>query len=237
MSGRIVSPKTKLVLKQFVNLIQYYAKFTNGRVADSANPEFIKMFKFDDAFLPEVEYSLLIKADFRVETYKGHMKIVTGDLVNMFSCKVTKFSHVDQIIDRLENTPVNVRCELRFLEENVLNLADEVEQIEVQKRRKVTFTGKLLLAIDGNRFYNKEMTEAINLYLRSRNSYKEILVLPCRNTICDYFGKQGLSGGAQECERTVKVFSALNEGQKDCFVTFMSNPVYSTKGNTSLAMH
>ena len=41
-----------------------------------------------------------------------------------------------------------------------MNLADEVE---VQKRRKVTFTGKQLLAIDGNRFYNEDMTEAINL--------------------------------------------------------------------------
>ena len=146
------------------------------------------------------------------------MQIVTRDLVNTFSCKVTKFSHVDQIIDRLENTPVNVRCELLSLGNKVLNLADEVEPIEVQKRRKVIFTGKQLLAIHGYRFYNEDMTEAINLYLRSRNSYRalrEILVLPCRNTICDYFGKQGLSRGAQECERTV-----LNEGQNDCFRTF-----------------
>ena len=73
------------------------------------------MFNFDDAFPREVEYSLLIKAEFRVEAYKGHMKIVTRDLINTFSCKVTKFSHVDQIIDRLENTPVNHRCELRSL--------------------------------------------------------------------------------------------------------------------------
>ena len=51
---------------------------------DSANPEFIKTFKFDDAF-PEVECSQLIKADFHVEAYKGHMKIVTRDLVNTFS--------------------------------------------------------------------------------------------------------------------------------------------------------
>ena len=87
----------------------------------------------------------------------------------------------------------------------------------------MTVTGKQFLAINGNCFYYEDMTEAINLYLRSRNSYRalrEILVLPCCNIICDYFGKQGLSGGAQECERTVKVFSALNEGQKDCFVTF-----------------
>ena len=103
-------------------------------------------------------------------------------------------------------------------------MADEVEPIEVQKWRNIVFNGKQLLAIDSNHFYNEDMTESINLYLRSRNSYRafrEILVLPCRNAICDYFGKQGLSGSAQKCERTVrKVFFALNEGQKDCFITF-----------------
>ena len=48
-----------------------------------------------------------------------------------------------------------------------------------------------------------------------------ILVLPCANTVRDYFGKYELTGGAQECEKTVKtVFSALNDGQKDCFLSF-----------------
>lgn len=68
------------------------------------------------------------------------------------------------------------------------------------------------------------MAEAINLYLRSRNSYRalwELLVLPCCNTICDYFGKNGIAGGIKECERTLKkVFSSLNHGQKNCFISF-----------------
>ena len=68
------------------------------------------------------------------------------------------------------------------------------------------------------------MTEARNLYLRSGNTYRalrELLVLPCRNTIYEYFGKIGLAGSLDECERTVHtVFDSLNEGQKTCFISF-----------------
>ena len=68
------------------------------------------------------------------------------------------------------------------------------------------------------------MSDASNLYLRSRNSYRalrRILVLPSQNTICNYFGKHGLAGGAIVCGRTSNnVFLSLNDGQKDCFVSF-----------------
>ena len=66
------------------------------------------------------------------------------------------------------------------------------------------------------------MAEVINLYLRSRNSYRAFReVLVCHNTIRDYFGKNGLAGGAKECERTIKnVFCSLNDGHRDCFISF-----------------
>lgn len=51
--------------------------------------------------LPEVEYFLLIKANFRVETCKRYMKVVTLDLVN--TC-MNKFRHVKKIVC-LANTP------------------------------------------------------------------------------------------------------------------------------------
>ena len=39
--------------------------------------------------------------------------------------------------------------------------------------------------------------------------------------MCYYFGKYGLTGGSQECEKTVKtVFNALNDEQKDYFLYF-----------------
>ena len=68
------------------------------------------------------------------------------------------------------------------------------------------------------------MTEAINLYLRSRNSYRalsELLVLPTRKTIFDYFEKLGQAGSLDECVKTVKkIFLSLNEGQRKSFISF-----------------
>ena len=60
------------------------------------------------------------------------------------------------------------------------------------------------------------MTEAINLYL-----LRELLILPCRNTIYEYFEKIGLACSLDECKRTVHtVFDSLNEGQKTRFISF-----------------
>ena len=80
------------------------------------------------------------------------------------------------------------------------------------------------MAFDCKRYSQDDMSDAINLYLHSRNSYRalrEILVLPRSNTICNYFGKHGPAGGTIECERTINnVFLSLNDGQKDSFVSF-----------------
>ena len=43
-------------------------------------------------FPPDLEYSLLIRGDFHVEAYLGHMKVVTCDLISGFSSIVTRFS-------------------------------------------------------------------------------------------------------------------------------------------------
>ena len=80
------------------------------------------------------------------------------------------------------------------------------DTLDSQKRRQIGFIGKQLLAFDSKRYSTDNMADAILLYLRNRNSYRalrEMLVLPCRNTVRDYFGKRGLVGGSNECKRTV----------------------------------
>ena len=212
------------IVKNFTELVEYCKKFTPVRLLDVSEPSVIKIFKLNDKFPPDVVYSLLIRENFHVEAYRGHMKVKTRDLINKFSSTLTRFSQIDDIIDRLETTPVDVRCELRSCGDQVLILADEFDEDDADKRQKVIFTGKQLLAFDSNRYSHEDMLEAINLYLRSRNSYRAlraIIILPCPNTVQHYFGKYGLTGGAIECEKTIKnVFSALNEGQKDCFLSF-----------------
>ena len=84
-----------------------------------------------------------------------------------FTKTLTRFSQVDLILDRLENTPLDIRCELRSCGDKVLSSADEFNDEDEDKSRKVTFTGKQILALHGNRFSGGDMLEAINLYLRS----------------------------------------------------------------------
>ena len=89
-----------------------------------------------------------------------------------------------------------------------------------KKQRKLSFIGKQIISLiveqHGKRYSAESMTGAINLYLRSRSSYRalrELLDLPCRNT--------KLAGSLDECNRTAKrVFETLNEGQRNCFISF-----------------
>ena len=73
--------------------------------------------------------------------------------------------------------------------------------MDEDKQCRVTFLGKQVLSVIGNRYTNDDIGEAIHLFLRSRNSYRalrDILALPCANTIREYFAKQGLVGGLRE---------------------------------------
>ena len=76
---------------------------------------------------------------------------------------------------------------------NILTLCEDDDE---KRKRQLTILGKQLISIDigpqGRRYTAESITEAINLYLRSKSSYRalrELLNLPCRNTIYDYFGK------------------------------------------------
>ena len=167
------------------------------------NPTIIQIVKLK-VFPPEVEYSVLIKDDFHVEADRRHMKVLTRDVLNWFSSTVIKYPQINKMVDRLKSTPLNITCELRSVGGKVLDLADELESTDSQVRRQITFTDKQRLSFGCNLYSKDDMTDAINLYLGSKNGYRalrEILVLPSRNTVCDYFG---LAGGSVECERTMK---------------------------------
>ena len=124
------------------------------------------------------------------------------------------------------NTPLDFKSELRACGAKILDLASELEDDDCDggERRKATFIGKQIMLLHKRSYSKDDMLDAINIYLRSRNSYRalrDMLTLPCPNTIRDYFGKYGLTGGANECRAAVtNVFRALNDGQKDCFLSF-----------------
>ena len=205
---------------------EYCSKFSPEHVGNISVSNVIKIFKFNN-FPPEVEYSILIKDDLQVEAHRRRMKIATRDLINCFTNTLRRYSQIDKIIHRLQSTPIKIRSELVFLGKKVLELVNEIEseeETELQKCLQISFIGEQLLLFNCHHYSSHDMAEAINLYLRSRNSYRafrKVLVLRCCNTIRHYFGKNGLAGGAKECERTIKnVFCSLNDGQRDCFISF-----------------
>ena len=113
------------------------------------------------------------------------------------------------IPSRLEQTPLGVCCELQSIGQNLLRLCDDYDESESdmmneKKKRMIQFLGKQLIAHDKRRYYSDNMKDAVNLFLRRRCAYKalrELLILPCRNTITSYFGKLGLPGELEECKK------------------------------------
>ena len=212
------------VFVEFDEIIRYCNKFSPQLYVDHSTAGTVKIFKMNDDFPPKLIYSLLINDEFNVQAYRGHKKVATKDIIGGFGGTLTRFSHIDLILERLTITPLDVRSELRSCGKEVLDLADELDDKDAVKRRKVIFTAKQILSLNEHCYTHDDMLEAINLYLRSRSSYRalrELLILPCPNTVRNYFGKYGLTGGAKECKAAVNnVFNSLEKGQKNCFLSF-----------------
>ena len=158
------------------------------------------------------------------------------DLVNGFSLILQRYySQLDNIIERLDNMPLDLKSEMKDAGERLVKLSDDLDEDYDgvsgdsgggihSKRKKLAFLGKQVQSLNKNTYSTSDMIEAMNLYLRSRSSYRELrkkLNLPCRNTLYKFFGNIGIPGGLKECGRTLdEVFKSLNNGQKQCFLSF-----------------
>ena len=98
----------------------YCSKFSPEHVVDVSESNIIKILKLKD-LPPEVEYSIRIKDDFQVEAHRKHMKISARDLINGFTNTLCRYSQIDNIVNRLKITPINLRSELAYLGEKVLS--------------------------------------------------------------------------------------------------------------------
>ena len=104
----------------------YCSKFSPEHVVDVSETNVIKILKLKD-LPPEVEYSIRIKDDFQVEAHRKHMKISTRDLINGFTNTLCRYSQIDNIVNRLKITPINLRSELAYLGEKVFELVNEID--------------------------------------------------------------------------------------------------------------
>ena len=84
------------------DMIKYCTKFSDLVV--SAEKTAIKIFRLNGV-PPNVEFSIYIYKDFHVDAHRSKKKILVRDLINGFSNALAKFSQVDAIIARLNDTP------------------------------------------------------------------------------------------------------------------------------------
>ena len=219
-------------------------KFTPQLLVDTSVEKVLRLVKLTTTSPPSVEFSVIITENYHVEAYKGKQKVPIRDLVEGFHITVQKYSHIDDIVERMRSkeTQFDPQAEIRAAGEEIFRISDDITVEEIEswseaKQRQLRFIGRQLLAL-GTRHYTVEnMKDAIDLYLRSRSSYnamRKLLVLPNRNTLLNYFGKLGVAGAEEECENTIRrVFSSLDEGQKSCFLSFDEMhilPGYSFQG-------
>ena len=97
----------KDVITDFSSLVKHcFDKFYPKLMVDRSNPGILKVFKLNNECPPDLDFSLTITDDFKVQAYRGHKKIVVRDLINGFTSKICKHSQVETLIERLEKTPL-----------------------------------------------------------------------------------------------------------------------------------
>ena len=98
--------------------------------------------------------------------------------------------------------------------------------------KKIEFICNQLIAHSqgqqGKKYDVHIISEAANLFLRSRNGYnslRSLLILPHEKTLRSFFGKFSSAGNKNECVQVVHdVFSSLQEQQK--FVYISADEIY-----------
>ena len=94
-----------------IDVIKYCKKLYRDLIVKSENTR-IKIFKLSGK-PPDVEVSVFLHNDFRVDAYRRMKKIPLRDIIDGFSNCVNKFSQIDAIISRLNATPIDIHSELR----------------------------------------------------------------------------------------------------------------------------
>ena len=118
----------------FYTIVWCCNKFTPANCVGNSVPGTMKILKFKERFPTDREYSLLIHDSFQVNASCGHTKVATLDLTNGFTSTHIRFSQVEIILDRLENTPVNVLSEFSSCCDKVLGLVDEFDDEDEERR-------------------------------------------------------------------------------------------------------
>ena len=160
------------IITIFSSLMKHCSNnYTKEMLVDCSKPDILTISKLNDGCPPSIDFSLIINDDLKVQAYRGHKKVTVRDLINGFKNQITHYSQVKKMIIRLEKTPLDLRTELRACGEKILRLADEFDDDSGGgEARKTKFIGKQILLLHKRSYSKDDMLDAINIYLRSRNT-------------------------------------------------------------------
>ena len=129
--------------------------------------------------------SVVIYRDFNVICFSFNSKVAVRDILG-FSAKLQKYTELDAIILRLNNSKVDLKAEVSNFVKFLIEICDTVDNTEkLVKIRFLCEQLKLTLSKKhGERYTGYIMKESMNLFLKSRNAYnslRELLILPHKN--------------------------------------------------------
>ena len=160
----------------------------------------IRLCKLSNSFPPDVVFSIQIDNSYHVTAFRGSTLIsLYSILSSSFQHKLTSFTQVKEIVSFLENSEVDFRSELKAASDNILSLCETIETNDELNKKIIFICHQLLVSSYPGEHQGKQydvylISEACNLYLRSRNAYRAlrtILILPNERTLRDFFGKFG----------------------------------------------
>lgn len=196
-------------------------------LAVEANDKELRLLKVSGCPLT-VSFSIVVGRDFKVIAYKGAEVVNVRHLIDSFNVKLTLYSQIQLLVDYLETVRRNIFAEFKSAGNDLSKLNEEENNnIEVSKQTQIEFLCKQMIQLGakhkGHRYEEYHIRKAMNIFFRSRNCYnalRKYLVLPCDNTLRNYFGKLGTVGSMEECKTVVKnVFDELHGLDKVCFIT------------------
>ena len=222
-------------IKTWDALVKYCQSF-NLNVTHT--PDFIRICKLSDhSFPPKIEFCVQINSCYNVQAYRGSTEISLKQILKGYQYKLAYYSQVNKIITKLESASTDFRAEVKALTGELMKLCTQDDTLNDASTKKLEFICSQLKAHTTTRQHQGKkydvylISEAVNLFLRSRNAYRAlrtILILPCENTVRSFFGKFGTAGSEQECIQVVSdVFSSLdNEWDKHVFIS--ADEIYVT---------
>ena len=210
----------KDTINDWTSLKKYCANMSDLTFRETEDS--IDLFKFE-GFPPELLFSVNITKEMKVVAFKKRMQIPLRDIIQSFSAELKYFSEVRAIIEKLISFEVPVANILKKVSADIANLSQDSKMSNVQVKQLNFMSRQLSLQsfkAGGRRYSAQTVYDALNLFLRNKNCYKEIrklLALPSDVSLRQYFGKLGTPGVEGECRNVVTaVFSKLEGAQKYC---------------------